>query len=281
MSEGTEQAVSEAAASEPSEDLKDTWPVAEIEAKEGESEKPEGDAEEPDDAETDGDKDDDERPRKPSRSERLRRQVERLRAENEALKSVSAPVAVSDEASVEAEVRKRLGDPPKESDFKDDWFAFERALNAYETAKLTVSLQVKADGERAAKAFQQHISDLADDYQDNIEKASKAIPDLKAVLEKSTYQASPVVTELVLTAGEKAPLIAYHLAQNPKLAARLNAMPPIEAAREIGRIEGKVALPKPKTATSASPPPSVVKGSASPPRSLGKSMSDYERWRNQ
>ena len=281
MSEGTEQAISEAAAGEPSEDLKDTWPVAETEAKEGEPEKPEGDADDPDDAEAEGDKDDDERPRKPSRSERLRRQVERLRAENEALKSVSAPVAVSDEASVEAEVRKRLGEPPKESDFKDDWFAFERALNAYETAKLTVSLQVKADGERAAKAFQQHISDLADDYQDNIEKASKAIPDLKAVLEKSTYQASPVVTELVLTAGEKAPLIAYHLAQNPKIAARLNAMPPIEAAREIGRIEGKVALPKPKTATSASPPPSVVKGSASPPRSLGKSMSDYERWRNQ
>ena len=280
MSEGTEQAVSEAAASEPSEDLKDTWPVADV-ATEGEAEKPEGDADDPEDAETEGDKDEDERPRKPSRSERLRRQVERLRAENEALKSVSAPVAVSDEAGVDAAVLKKIGEPPKEADFKDDWFAFEAANQAYEVDRRLATREVKADGERAARAFQQHISDLADDYQDNLEKAAKAIPDLKDVLGKSTYQATPIITELVLTAGEKAPLIAYHIAQNPKLAARLNAMSPIEAAREIGRIEGKVALPKPKTATSASPPPSVVKGSASPPRGLGKSMSDYERWRNQ
>lgn len=280
MSEGTEQAVSEAAASESSEDLKDTWPAVEAEANEGDTEKPEGDADEPEEADPEGDKDDDDRPRKPSRSERLRRQVDRLRAENEALKSVSAPVAVSDEAGIEAAVLKKIGEPPKESDFKDDWLAYDAARQAYEVDRRLATREVKADGERAQRALQQQFRDLADDYQDNLEKAAKAIPDLRGVLGKSTYEPTPVVTELVLTAGEKAPLVAYHLAQNPKLAARLNAMSPLEAAREIGRIEGKVAFPKPKTATSASPPPSAVKGSASPPRGVGKSMSDYERWRN-
>ncbi len=281
MSEGTEQAIADAAASESSEDLKDTWPVAEPEAKEGEAEPPEGDAEEPEEAEGEGEKDDDDRPRKPSRSERLRRQVERLRAENEALKSVSAPVAVSDEAGIEAAVLKKIGEPPKEADFKDDWLAYDAARQAYEVDRRLATREVKAESERAATAVQQRFRDLAEDYQDNLEKAAKAIPDLRSVLGKSTYEPTPVVTELVLTSGEKAPLVAYHLAQNPKLAARLNAMSPLEAAREIGRIEGKVAFPKPKTATSATPPPSAVKGGASPPRSLGKSMSDYERWRNQ
>lgn len=264
MSEGTEQAVSEAAASESSEDLKNKTPAVEAEAPEGDTEKPEGDADEPDEAEADSDKDDDDRPRKPSRSDRLRRQVDRLRAENEALKSVSAPVAVSDEAGIEAAVRQKIGEPPKESDFKDDWFAFEAAKQAYEVDRRLTSREVKAESERAARAFQQRINDLAEDYQDNLEKAAKAIPDLRAVLEKSNYKATPIITELVLTAGEKAPLIAYHIAQNPKLAARLNTLSPVEAAREIGRIEGRVSAPKPKTATSASSPLSPLKGSAAP-----------------
>lgn len=253
---------------EAEEELAETWPDADAEK----SEEAEG--------EGDDEKDEDEKPRKPSRSERLRRQNERLRAENEALKSGSAHVAVTDEGSLDEAVRKKIGDPPKEADFKDDWFAFEAAKQAYEVDRRLTTREVKQESERALQARHQRIADLADDYQDNLERAAKAVPDLRATLEKSTYVPTAIVTELVLTAGDKAPLIAYHLAQNPKLATRLNAMPPIEAAREIGRIEGKVSLPKPKTATSATPPLSSVKGGASPPRGLGTSMSDYERWRN-
>lgn len=251
---------------EAEEELAETWPDAE--------------PEQSDEAEGEDEKDEDEKPRKPSRSERLRRQNERLRAENEALKSGSAHVAVTDESSLDEAVRKKIGDPPKEADFKDDWFAFEAAKQAYEVDRRLTTREVKQESERAVQARHQRIADLADDYQDNLERAAKAVPDLRATLEKSTYVPTELVTELVLTSGDKAPLIVYHLAQNPKLAARLNAMSPIEAAREIGRIEGKVSLPKPKTATSATPPLSSVKGSASPQRGLGKSMSDYERWRN-
>ena len=249
---------------EAEEELAETWSDAEPEQSD----------------EAEDEKDEDEKPRKPSRSERLRRQNERLRAENEALKSGSAHAAVTDENSLDEAVRRKIGEPPKEADFKDDWFAFEAAKQAYEVDRRLTTREVKQESERAAQARQHQLAELVDDYHDNLDRAAKAIPDIKSVLEKSTYQATPIVTELVLTSGEKAPLIAYHIAQNPKLAARINAMSPIEAAREIGRIEGKVSLPKPKTATSATPPLSAVKGSASPPRGLGTSMSDYERWRN-
>jgi len=251
---------------EASEELAETWPDAEAEK----SEEVDGEDE----------KDEDERPRKPSRSERLRRQVERLRAENEALKSGSATIAVTDANSLDEAVRRKIGEPPKEDDFKDDWFAYDAAKQAYEVDRRLATREVKQEGERAIQAQRQRMQDLSDDYLDNLEVAAKAIPDLRQTLAKSSYQPTDLVTELILTSGEKAPLVVYHLAQNPKLAARLNAMSPVDAAREVGRIEGKVSLPKPKTATSATPPLSSVKGSASPPRGLGKSMSDYERWRN-
>ena len=251
------------------EELAESWPDAEEEK----SDEAEG-------GDENGEKDDEDRPRKPSRSERLRRQVERLRAENEALKSGSAHEAVTDEAGIDEAVRKRIGEPPKEADFKDDWFAYDAARQAYELDRRQVTRQVKEESERAAQASVQRLQDLADDYQDNLGTAAKVIPDLMDVLRKSPYQPPPLVERLILEAGDKAPLVAYFLAKNPQTANRLNAMSPLEAAREVGRIEGKVSLPKPKTATSATPPLSTVKGSASPQRGLGRSMSDYERWRN-
>jgi hypothetical protein len=232
---------------------------------------PEDDADKPETGETDqtegeddeDDKGEDDRPRKKSRSERLRRQNERLRAELDAIKSVSAPKAVEDASALEAVVKARIGEPPKEADF-EDWFDWQAAKAGYEADKRLVSRQIKEQAQGAQAAQIERIRDLADDYQDNVKAAAKAVPDLVDVLTKATFKPNQTVEMLILEAGEKAPLVAYHLAQNPKAAERLNAMSPVEAAREIGRIEGRVSIPKPKSATSASPPMSTPKGSAAP-----------------
>jgi len=250
------------------EELAETWPDAEPE----ESEEAE--------AETDDDgKDEDGKPRKKSRSERLRSQNERLKAENAQLRSGSAVSAVQDDASIEAVVNARIGEPPKEADFAD-WFEFQTAKTAYDLDKRQVTRQVKEGAEQAQQAQGARVQELLDDYQEHCEDTAKTIPDFFKVVQSPTFKTTDLVKRLILDAGEKAPLVAYHLAKNPKLAASINAMPPIEAAREMGRIEGRVSVPKPKTATSATPPLSSVKGGASPSRGLGKSMSDYERWRN-
>lgn len=283
MSEETTQAEAGVTESE----LPETWDEAakpkadavkvQPEAPESEPEEPEGEADEADEAE--GDEGEDERPKKPSRSERLRRQNERLKAENAALKSGSAISAVEDKGALEAIVAAKVGAVPKEEDFPGDWFAFERAMNAYEADKRTVTRQVREQAEAAKLAHVERIRDLADDYQDHLRAAAKELPDLMDVLKKATFKPSHTVEMLILEAGEKAPLVAYHLAQNPKIAAELNAMSPVAAAREIGRIEGRVSIPKNKV-TRAPSPVTPVKGGASPTRGVGKSMSDYERWRN-
>lgn len=248
------------------EELADTWPEAEPENA--------GAAEGDDEDRGEGD-----RPRKKSKSERLRQQNERLRAELAQLRSGSVPSTVQDGAGIEAAVRARIGEAPREADFPD-WFDYQTAKTAYDLDRRQVTRQIRDGAQQAQDASSARIRDLADDYQDNMAALTRDVPDLVEVLGKASYQPTPLIETLILEAGEKAPLVAYFLAKNPRTAAGLNAMSPLEAAREIGRIEGKVSAPKPKTITSASPPISPLKGGASPTRSLGKSMSDYERWRN-
>jgi hypothetical protein len=60
-----------------------------------------------------------------------------------------APVA-GDEKALASAVEAEIGAPPKESEFPD-WFAYERALTAYETEKRIVSRELKG---KAAQAEQ-------------------------------------------------------------------------------------------------------------------------------
>lgn len=286
MSEENKQAETGVTESE----LPDTWDEAakpagdavkdEPKAEDADTEEPDGDAEEADEAEGDeGEAEPDDKPKKPSRSERLRRQNERLKAEIEALKSGSAIRAVEGEGNIDALVTERLGPEPKEEDFNGDWLKYDRAVAAYEAAKLTMKVQIKDQQRQQEKIQSSILQDKIDDYVERCEEVSKTLTDFKKVVTSPDFVTSDLVKTLILDAGEKAPLVAYHLAQNPKLTARINALPPVEAAREIGRIEGRVSLPTNK-ATRAPAPVNPVKGSASPTRGLGKSMSDYERWRN-
>lgn len=262
MSEGNEQAAPEAVENERSEDLKDAKTQAvEAGTVEDEAEPPEGDAE--DSEGSDDDKGEEDRPRKKSRSERLRQQNERLKAENAQLKSGSAPPAVHDEAGIAQAVAAKVGERPKEADYAD-WFEYDRALNAYEADRRAVTRQVKEQSEQAQQAQNARVQELLDDYQERCEEAVKSIPDFYQTVNDPSFRTSDLVKRLILDSGEKAPLVAYHLAKNPRLAATINAMSPIEAAREMGRIEGRVSAPKPKTATTAAAPLSSPRGSAAP-----------------
>lgn len=234
-----------------------------------------------DDADRDGEEGDGEeegKRRGKSRSERQARKIERLQAELSELKSVRPGEAVKDTSAVEAAVKARIGEPPKEDDFSD-YFDYRDAKAAYEAKKGIVELQITEDSSRQQRTQIERITNLADDYQDNLKEAAEQIPDLMETLDKSKFVPHKGLEILILEAGEKAPLVSYYLAQNPEIADRLNAMPERQALREMGRIEALVSPPKSK-ATAAPTPIRRPKG-GSPSRGIGKSMSDYERWRDQ
>ncbi|MEZ0171033.1 hypothetical protein [Microvirga sp. TS319] len=217
---------------------------------------------------------DEDRPKKPSRYQRLKRDRERLAAENAELRRrvLAGSPEATDRAGIDGLVEAEIGPPPQEKDFSD-YLAFERALTAYETEKRIVTREVRRNVQASRITQQDSYRELVEDFRDHYEAAAQQIPEIrKAALPPIT----PVVEDLILRAGEKGPLIAYHLSKNPAKAADLNAMSPVEAARAVGRLEATLSLPKPNKTTRTAPPLTPVRGGGSAPLDASRmSMEEY------
>lgn len=77
------------------------------------------------------------------------------------------------------------------------------------------------------------------------------------------------------------PKLAYHLAEHRDLAAKIAAMSPIQAAREIGKIEARLSAPPPKPVTKAPPPPPKLDAADHVVDVDPSSMTDaqFKKWR--
>lgn len=274
MSTETEQAVTPAEVTTP--ESKTETPANDgfvnldevTEETEGEDdEKPEG--EKPEEAKPDEpakkDGEEGEAKKKLSGAQRAKLRTERLLNENAELQrrleeaeraKQAAPASDSDEK------------PPREEDFPD-WFAWQRALTAFEAGKkageaIDKRLQSREDAERTqqqAKAARER----ADAHAERVEEARGTITDFDQVMEemKGVNVRTDVLEEIM--SSEKSALITYHLAQNPNELDALNSMSRTELARAMGRLEATVKLPEAKRATTAPAPLSRPKGGASPP----------------
>jgi hypothetical protein len=104
------------------------------------------------------------------------------------------------------------------------------------------------------------IRDRAWEAREAQTKAS--IPDYDAVVPVSTVPIKPHVVEALMDA-DAGPSLAYHLAKNPDVAARLNAMTPTRAAIELGRIETTLTAPAVKVPSNAPTPITPITPQAS------------------
>lgn len=227
-----------------------------------------------DDTDGEGDK-----PKRPSRYQRLKRERDALAAEISQLRNRPVAAAADDKAALDDLVRKEIGEAPKESDYPDDWFAYERALTAYETEKRIATRDIRRQAQEAQAASQRHTETIHQDFQDRQYEARKAISDFDQVVGAVQTPLTPHAIQLILE-SEKGAVIQYHLAKNPEALTRLNGMSPMAAAKEIARLEDRLSLPNPKTATKAAPPINAPKGGAAPGVDLSKmSMADYVAYR--
>jgi hypothetical protein len=227
----------------------------EDEGSETDGEKPEG--------EEDEDKADEDAPRKkPSGSERAKRRIERLEAELAEARAGRAAAPAGDDDAIKAAVERKVGAPPKESDYPD-FLAFERALTAHEVRKAIAEDAVREESARAATTAKAKFAELVDDHEDRLDELEKRLPGSRAKIGKADLPVARHVGELLLE-SEKSAHLQLHLAERPAKLAELNRMSPVAAAREIGRLEARLSLPTPKTETRAKPPVGAVKGAASP-----------------
>ena len=163
---------------------------------------------------------------------------------------------------------------PREEDFenhKDYLKAFIKWETAQERAKegqKSREAQAKEEYQRALKTHNERVQEFkktTPDYDDVIEDY---------VEEHGDVRLSPALTTLI-SESDLGPQALYGLLKDPEALNQINALPPLAAAREFGKIEAKLSLSsqsqKPKT-TKAPPPPSPLGGKSA--KAAKKSLSD-------
>ena len=138
----------------------------------------------------------------------------------------------------------------------------------------------KAEQLLAQREQQKQQSEVLEQYHDREEEARAKYDDFEQV----AYNPNLAITTAMAQAiqySDIGPEVAYHLGANPKEAERISKLPLILQAKEIGRIEAKLASNPPVKKTSTAPAPIVpvtAKGNGGPaydttdPRSI-KTMS--------
>lgn len=104
----------------------------------------------------------------------------------------------------------------------------------------------QTEAERRAQAMQTKQAEMARTYTERAEAFAAEHEDFHDVLEEvEDIPVSPAVQGLILE-SENGPQIAYQLAQDRETFERINQLPPLAAAREVGRIEARLSAASPE-----------------------------------
>jgi hypothetical protein len=122
----------------------------------------------------------------------------------------------------------------------------------------------KAEELLAQRELERQKMDLLEAYHDREEEARGKYDDFEQVAYNPKLPISNAMAETI-QASDMGPDIAYYLGSNPKEAARIASLnSPILQAKEIGRIEAKIASePVLRKTTSAPPPIAPISGRGS------------------
>jgi hypothetical protein len=185
---------------------------------------------------------------------------------------LNAAKAAQELAQLQAEMQARSAAPPAPDDFENAQ-AYAEALAEQKAQQLMLRREAERQQTAVLEAYQDREEDARSKYDD---------------FEQVAYNPNLPVTDYMaqaIQASDIGPDVIYHLGSNPKEAHRIANLPPILQAKEIGRIEAKLAADPPTKRTSTAPAPlapvTATRSSSGPrydttdPRST-KSMSTSE-----
>ena len=112
----------------------------------------------------------------------------------------------------------------------------------------------KAEQLLAQREQQKQQSALLESYHDKEEKAREKYDDFEQVAYNPNLPITDVMAQSI-QASDIGPEVAYHLGANPKEAERIARLSPILQAKEIGKLEAKLAADPPVKKTSNAPTP--------------------------
>ena len=141
----------------------------------------------------------------------------------------------------------------------------------------------KAEELIAKREAAKQQSQVLESYHDREEEARAKYDDFEQVAYNPKLPITNVMAETIQS-SDVGPELAYYLGSNPKEADRISRMTPLSQAKEIGRIEAKLAAEPPMKKTTSAPAPIspvTARSSGSPaydttdPRSI-KTMTDSQ-----
>lgn len=196
---------------------------------------------------------------------KLEREI-RLEAENEALKKQAQP---------KEEPKTGKPTPDKYSTYED----YLEALAKHTVTEERQKQKQESEQEKQKQTRQEKLQG----YNERAKEARKSLPDFDDVVDQD-LPVSQVMIETI-TESEIGPHIAYHLGKNPDEAERIANLPPLAAARAIGKIEAmlesKLTPTEPAQQSNAPKPVTPVKGTKSVVEKDPADMTDKEfaEWR--
>lgn len=228
-----------------------------------------------DDEETGGDSADEQ----PKKSKGVQKRIDELtRAKYEAEREREIARQELERYRREAEQHKAPPISDNEPRFEDfsDYGDYVKAIAKHTAAKELEALksqQTQEQERQKAEERQRAFNEKAD-------KARSKYDDFDAIALSPIVPYSQVMGQLVAD-SDIAGDLAYYLGKNLDEAKRLSQLPPVEAAKQIGRLEAKLSeVPKPKKITQAPPPIKAVAGNEKVSKDPEKmSMAEYMEWR--
>jgi len=185
-----------------------------------------------------------ERPKRLSGYDRMKRKNQYLQSEILRLREEASRPAAKDEDKA-----------PREEDFNGDWGKYIAATAAYEAAKAVKGTLAESQKSAQETRIAELRSEVLSDFEERTEAFKSKATDFDQVVSGFVDKGgkfSDAVRELVME-SEVGPQLTYHLAKNPSIASKLNSLPPLQAAKEIARLEDT--LSKPSTKVTRAPPP--------------------------
>ncbi len=112
----------------------------------------------------------------------------------------------------------------------------------------------KAEELLAKREAAKQQSEILDAYHEKEEEARNKYDDFEQVAYNPNLRITTVMAQTI-QASEVGPDVAYYLGANPKEADRISRLAPILQAKEIGKLEAKLASEPPVKKTSSAPAP--------------------------
>lgn len=228
-----------------------------------------------------GSPEDKEKTRSQERRERRRQHEQRLREEADAARTKEQELNKRRERLRAA----RDGEAaPKAEDFSDQIdYAAARALYAarqQDAQRQDAEIEQEATEHRnqAQELETQRIKERITSLEEQKAEARSTYTDFDQTFADAYI---PKHVAQILIDSDQAADIGYHLGKNPALARQIAALPPLAIARELGRIEAKLTMPKPKTQSAAPDPITPVKpGGLSRKDPGAMSPQEFAKWRD-